>query len=401
MNKDLATQENGLAMQSNAQNNDYQLATSSESQREVAMIQASFTVAINRPRKEDTAIESMVNACKRLPFALEAMYKKPVGKKKNSRGRWEEAHIEGLSIRTAEMMLTYWGNIQTRTLTTYDDKEKQKRLVMILDLQTNTMLCEEITVKKIVERKNGKGRDIISERSNSYGETVFLVWATDDEFNTKMGAQISKARRNLILQLIPYHIKLEVEEQIRKTIRLGFSEENIADFRSNIIRKFLSIGVPEETLTKYIEHPIETTSPAELNKLRQIFKAIEEGETTWQDVVNSKLEVEEDIPEDKPEPAKAKFKPTTKQPEKGELKPGGDTLKKDQKEQKSLFNGNGNELKKEISKLTAEIAARSKAFDFIAVMGKIGFTCTEEIYANTASMSAYRDELKIELDNLS
>ena len=133
-----------------------------------AMIQAAYIVALQRPRNEDQARAKILKACKRPEFAERVEFAKPVGKKK----------IKGASIRFAELAIREWGNVRANVQVVYEDDHFRRTSVSVIDLETNLQYAVELTIKKTVERKNSKDREVISDRLNSYGDTVYIVVAT-------------------------------------------------------------------------------------------------------------------------------------------------------------------------------------------------------------------------------
>ena len=245
-----------------------------------ARIQAQYLVALTHPRSYDQSRYRIMEACKRPAFADKVEYKKPVGGKT----------IVGPSVRFAELALREWGNIDYSNTVVYDDEMNRRISVVITDLETNTTFSASIQITKTVERKDNKGRDVISERINSYGEKIYIVKATEDEVLTKQAAMISKALRNEGLRLIPQEIIEEGIDIARRTQQKDVSS-NMDEARKKISDAFGGLGIQPKHLEEYLGHPMSMCVPAEITDLRAIFNAIKNGEAKWNDFVSEDEDV--------------------------------------------------------------------------------------------------------------
>jgi hypothetical protein len=75
-----------------------------------------------------------------------------------------------------------------------------------------------------------------------------------------------------------------------KRIRADEAAKDPAAERKKIIDAFGEIGVRASDLTTYLNHSIDTCSPAEIVNLRGIYGAISQGEATWQSVIDNRAE---------------------------------------------------------------------------------------------------------------
>lgn len=240
-----------------------------------AAVEARYKMALMRPRNWDEVRVRLLAACKRPGFAETARYAKPVGGKS----------IEGPSIRFAEEALRAMGNAYVETMVIFDDDERRIVRVTVTDLEANLSYPHDITLRKTVERRRLKdGQRSLGERVNSYGDTVYLVEATEDDLLTKQAAHVSKVIRTAALRLLPSDILEEAMEQVLDTVRNRDAKDPDAA-RKKVCDAFYAIGVSPSDLMTYLGHPLEQTSPAELQLLRTIYTAIKEGEATWPDTM--------------------------------------------------------------------------------------------------------------------
>lgn len=271
----------------------HETASSATAAKMKAIVQARYEVAFFRPRDMDSVREKMLKECRRPTFAEVARYNKPIGK-----------GVVGPSIRFAEMAVRCMSNIVVETTTVYDDREKRIVNVSVTDLEGNVPYAQDVTITKAVERRKVKDGDVVlRQRSNSYGDTVYLLEATDDEILNQQNALISKAIRTLGLRLIPGDIVDECMDLVVETQKNKDSADPDAAKR-RLFDSFATVGVSVGDLKDYLGHAGETLNPKELQTLRGIYSAIKEGETTWREVMDGKEpEQKSRKPEVKKEPA--------------------------------------------------------------------------------------------------
>ena len=244
--------------------------------REKAAIEARALVAMHRPRDFELARQRILRTCQRPRFAKVAKYSKPVGAGKR---------VDGLSIRFAEEIRVQWGNIDVSAFLVFDDETRRVYRVQGVDLETNASDSVDIMVEKQVERKQPRdGDDVLGERINSKGEKVFLIAANEDALLTKVNNLIAKARRNVILTLIPGDIKEEAEETIDQTVK-DRDAKDPEGAKKDVMDGFFGVGVVPAQIVEFLGHPLETLNPAELHVLRRVFVGIRDGESTWEEVM--------------------------------------------------------------------------------------------------------------------
>lgn len=259
-------------------------------------------MAERHPRDLDVVREKLLRECKRPGFAAVARYLKPIGK-----------GVEGPSIRFAEAAIRLMGNISVDQMTVYDDAEKRIVRVIVVDCETNTPYSSDVTVEKTVERRQAKpGDEVIRSRTNSRGQQVFIISATEDDLLNKQNGLISKAIRNNGLRLLPGDI---VEECMVTVLETQANQDAIDPERGKrkIFDAFGGIGINVAQLKDYLGHDAETMSQKETTDLRGLYSAIKEGHTTWQEVMAARGKSE---PETKSATEAVKEKLTSRSEEK-------------------------------------------------------------------------------------
>jgi hypothetical protein len=247
-----------------------------------ALVRARYTIALARPRDWDLVRERLLRACRRPRFAAAAIYRKPIGK-----------GVEGPSIRFAEECARSMGNLDLTTMIVFDDGDKRVVRVVATDLEPNVSWPKDVVIEKLVERRNpGKGQEVVGTRTNSRGELVYLVRATEDDLLNKQAALESKAQRGNILRLVPADI---VEEglDVCRDVRAHGDVADPEAARKRVLDAFASLGVSAAEIKAYLGTPdkpanLATLQPAQLDELRAIYTSIRDGESTWAEFTGKK-----------------------------------------------------------------------------------------------------------------
>jgi hypothetical protein len=242
-----------------------------------AMVKARVLMALQRPRDWEVVRERFLRECSRPALAEIAIYRKPVGD-----------GIEGPSIRLAEVALRCMTNVLIRTPVVYDDADKRVVRVEVMDLESNATYEKEVTITKQVERRNvPRGQTPIASRTNSRGDKVYILQATDDDILNKENALISKAMRTLGFRIFPGYLLEEGTDKVREVLKAGATKDPDAEKRK-VIDAFSAQGVNAAALSDYLGHPLDTIAPAEIVELRGVYQAIKDGEASWADTLEHK-----------------------------------------------------------------------------------------------------------------
>ncbi len=254
-------------------------ATAALTAKSRADIEARWTMALHRPRNMDAVRTSILKECRRPGFAAAAIYRKPIGD-----------GIEGLSIRFAEAAARCFGNIAMEVAQIYDDETTRVVRVSATDLEANITWPQDVTVSKTVERKTlRKGQRQVGERTNSYGDRVYLVEASEDDLLNKQGALVSKALRTCILRIIPGNLQDEAYDVCNAILRDESAKDPDAA-RHAVCDAFAGQGIQPTDLEEWLGHKLEVATPAEIEQLRRLFVAIRDGEASWADALSARNE---------------------------------------------------------------------------------------------------------------
>jgi len=241
--------------------------------------EAAFVMAKQFPRDEDHCRRKILNMCRRPHFAANAIYRKPQG----------GGFIEGPSVRFAEGCLNAWGNLTVETSIVFEDLNVRRLMVSVIDLETNSQFGREVVISKTIERRNARGRQIMGERTNSTGQTVFIVAATADELMIKESAAVSKAVRNEGLRCIPPDIREEALMAVHNTQHGEFKESPEAA-RKRLLDAFDEVKVTEKMLAEYLGHGTDEISQFEFADLRKVYSALNQEHTNWNRVMEVRRE---------------------------------------------------------------------------------------------------------------
>jgi hypothetical protein len=263
---------NALAVQPTAETAGMVLAAQAE-----ALVKARYWIACAKPRDLDAVRQKMLKECERPSFAKGAIYHKPIGK-----------GVEGPSIRFAEAAMQALGNLLVDVPTVYDDDEKRIMRVSVLDLETNTGHSKDVCIMKRVERlRLAEGQVALRSRTNSRGQTTYLVAATDEEILNTENALVSKALRTVGLRLVPGWLIDECLAEVRKT-RADADAKDPDAAKRKLFDSFEGLGIGVEQLKKYLGHDGAVLQPKEREELLGIYTAIRDGETTWREVMDAR-----------------------------------------------------------------------------------------------------------------
>lgn len=216
--------------------------------RATAEVQAAYVIAKKFPRNEQQSYASIMNACKRLFLAEQAMYAYPRG----------GTLVKGPSIRLAEAMSQAWGNLDCGIREISQSNGVSVAEAYAIDLQTNTRITKIFHVKH--ERHTKKGITRLTDPRDVY------------ELVANQGA---RRLRGCILGIIPGDVVEAAVQQCNRTMQS--SDIPIADQIRKLVIAFDELGVKVEHLEKRLGHNLDATIPSELVTLRSIYKSIKDG----------------------------------------------------------------------------------------------------------------------------
>jgi hypothetical protein len=275
-----------------------ELAITPAIEQAVTEIKLAAQLALMMPRDIGAATAELLALCEDPIFADAAIWEKKQGRKKDeTTGQWVDNYIEGFSIRFVEDAVRVYRHIRSTSTVVLDTESDGARpgertiAVSVWDCQANASYSDQVHVRKVVERSDARGREVISERLNSNNKIVFLVHATDDEIQNVQAAKVSKAIRTMVLRLLPSAMKRVCYDRCNATLRTE-AERNLPKKRTEMVAAFAAIKVTRAMLENFLGHSVDATTVDELMDLSNACRAIREGETTWKDWTNPPIVVD-------------------------------------------------------------------------------------------------------------
>lgn len=265
-----------------------------EQERATAEAQGRMVIAKKFPRDESQAFANIMDACKRQSFAESALYSYPRGGQK----------VSGPSIRMAETIAMYWGNIDYGIQELSQKDGYSEMMAYAWDMQTNTVSKQQFTVKHIRDKRGG-GQALTDQRD------IYEIAAN-------MGARRLRAR---ILSVIPSDVIEAAVEQVNQTLR-GGGGEPLKDRVKKMIAAFDSVGVGSSTLKQIVGKNLDTLTADDLVSMTGIYRSLKDGQSKIADWIgDSKLDSSGTVAESA---LKGESKATKDPVEKQEEVPGAD-----------------------------------------------------------------------------
>lgn len=244
-----------------------------EQSRAVQEVQAALVIAKKFPRDERGAYDKIMNACQRPSLANASIYS-------YARGGSE---ITGPSIRLAEALAQYWGNIESG----WRELERKAGVSTVQayawDMQTNTRKSLVFEVKHI--RNTKKQSYVLTDERDIY---------------ENMANNASRRLRACILSLIPADVIEDAVDQCEETMKI--KEQPTPERIKAMVEFFASYGVSKEAIEKRIQRNIESITAAQLVSLRKIVNSIKDGMSKPEDWFEFDVAAKSEAPsaQDKP-----------------------------------------------------------------------------------------------------
>lgn len=239
---------NSLQMQ--YENQDMSVMAQGTKSREMAEVQSQIFLAKQFPRNEVQAEIRILNACKRLKLAETALYQYPRGGQK----------VTGPSIRLAEAVAQYWGNINYG-IKELEQKDGESTVVAYAwDMETNTRQEKVFQVKHQIYTKNGMKK--LTDPRDIY------------ELAANYGARRLRA---CILGVIPGDIIDNAVEQCQETLKTGYKEP----LKDRLVKALNWLkeqyGITQEMVEENFGYNMESFTEQDFQKLRQISQSLKDG----------------------------------------------------------------------------------------------------------------------------
>jgi hypothetical protein len=250
---------NSLQMQ--FENQESSVNAQASKSREMAEVQSQIFLAKQFPRNEVQAEMKVLDACKRLSLAETALYQYPRGNQK----------VTGPSIRLAETIARYWGNIN------YGIKELEQKngestvVAYAWDMETNTRQ-EKVFQVKHARWSNKKGMSKLDDPRDIY------------ELVANYGARRLRA---CILGVIPGDVVDKAVSQCYQTLETGYQEP----LKDRLVKALAWLkeqyGITQEMVEEHFGYNTDSFTQQDFLKLRTISQSLKDGMAKREDFFNT------------------------------------------------------------------------------------------------------------------
>lgn len=232
---------------------------------ELAEMQAQIYLAKQFPRNQMESAERILTACQRPGLANVAVYSYAKG----------GTDICGPSIRLAEEIARNWGNIECGWNEVERESDRSKVRAFAWDKETNVLKSLIFYVPHYRTSKRGTTR-ITDER----------------DIYEHLANNASRRLRNCILALIPGDVVDAAVEQCQRTMatHIDLSKESI----KKLVDAFVPLGVSKTQIEKRIQRRIESITPAQFVRMREIYTSIKDGMSSAEDWFDAETVNQED-----------------------------------------------------------------------------------------------------------
>lgn len=194
--------------------------------------------------------------------------------------------VEGLSVKCAYGSLRHYKNLATKCTVLRETEDAIYLSGMARDLESNTF----VERPRVVHKKRSFKRQ---------NQTVFYIIG-DAELTKAFGAEASKSIRDAILNQFPEWWKKALWEACR---RVNDEYENAKaggkdKAQAGLVSQFAKLKVTQEMLEKKLGHRVKDSTDEERLTLRGWYNALEQGESTIEEIFGGATEKHETTTEE-------------------------------------------------------------------------------------------------------
>lgn len=219
-----------------------------EKARALQEVQGAILMARQLPRDEFRAQKKIMEAAKRISLAEKAVYCYPRGGQQ----------VKGPSIRAAETIAKYWGNISygTKELSQNAGEHCSEMMAYCWDLESNVRVERIFKVPHLRDTK--QGTKVLTDARDIYERT-----ANDG----------ARRLRAVILEVLPADIVEDFILACEKTME-GGSDKPLKERILDMIAKFADLGVTQDMIEQRIGTKCDNFIPKNLVDLGSVYNSI-------------------------------------------------------------------------------------------------------------------------------
>lgn len=228
----------------------------------VGEMMASIYIAKQFPRDLVEVTRRLNESCSRLKLAEKATYSYPRG----------GSTVTGPSIRLAEVLVGAWGNMDagwqiiSRRFDPRKNHDIAECVAFAWDKETN--IRREILFEVPLIREKRSGDEVLTSERDIY------------ELCANMA---SRRIRACILQVLPGWLVEEAMDRVQATLESGDTRP-MADRVRSMLAAFVSLGVTESMVEKWLGHPVAEIKKPELLRLGREYNALKDGLSTVREI---------------------------------------------------------------------------------------------------------------------
>lgn len=233
--------------------------------REMAEVQSQIFLAKQFPRNEVQSEMNIVKACQRLSLAETALYEFPRGNQK----------ITGPSIRLAETIARYWGNINSGIKEVEQRNGESTVVAYAWDMENNTR-SEKVFQVKHERYAKGKMNKLTDPRD------IYELIANNG----------TRRLRACILSIIPGEVVDKAVDECKKTLTTGYTEP----LKDRLVKALTwlkeNYGITQEMVEDRFGYKFDSFTEQDFLKLRTISSSLKDGMAKREDFFDTKLKTE-------------------------------------------------------------------------------------------------------------
>lgn len=234
--------------------------------REMAEVQSQIFLAKQFPRNEVQSEMNIVKACQRLSLAETALYEFPRGNQK----------ITGPSIRLAETIARYWGNINSGIKEVEQRNGESTVVAYAWDMENNTR-SEKVFQVKHERYAKGKMNKLTDPRD------IYELIANNG----------TRRLRACILSIIPGEVVDKAVDECKKTLTTGYTEP----LKDRLVKALTwlkeNYGITQEMVEDRFGYKFDSFTEQDFLKLRTISSSLKDGMAKREDFFDTKLKTEQ------------------------------------------------------------------------------------------------------------
>ncbi len=220
-----------------------------EKARALQEVQGAIFMARQFPRNEMQAQRKIMEAAKRLTLAEKATYCYPRGGQQ----------IKGPSVRAAEAIAKYWGNISygIKELSQNTSEHTSEVLAFAWDLESNVRAERIFKVPHTRYTKNG-GNTILTDPRDIY---------------ERIANDGARRKRAVLLEILPGDVVEDFLNECEKTL-IGSNTKPLKERITDMLKMFEELGVTQEMIEKRIGTKCDNFIAKNIVDLGSIYNSI-------------------------------------------------------------------------------------------------------------------------------